>query len=126
MASPPANARFFGDVFLLSVASVWDCSPPGNSSRCFFHVEESVEKQLDGLLRALDRAQGHVKWGRPLGATCRYGRIMPDPILIVRKRDPPADDLQDAFVALIVRILVVVRRMPAPGVGLLRRLPEAT
>ena len=36
-----------------------------------------------------------------------------DPILIVRKRDPQlADDLQDAFVALDV-ILVVVRRMPA-------------
>ena len=86
----------------------------------------SRKRKLDGLLRALDRAQGHVEVGQAARSyLSAWSNHASDPILIVRKRDPQlADDLQDAFVAL--------DRADFGGgttdastrvVGLLRRLP---
>ena len=86
----------------------------------------SRKRKLDGLLRALDRAQGHVEVGQAARSyLSAWSNHASDPILIVRKRDPQlADDLQEAFVAL--------DRADFGGgttdastrvVGLLRRLP---
>ena len=62
----------------------------------------SRKRELDGLFRELNRAQGHVEVGQ---AARRYlaawSNHASDPILVVRKCDRQlADDLQDAFVAL--------------------------
>ena len=86
----------------------------------------SRKRKLDGLLRALDRAQGHVEVGQAARSyLSAWSNHASDPILIVRKRDPQlADDLQEAFAAL--------DRADFGGgttdastrvVGLLRRLP---
>ena len=88
--------------------------------------EVSRKRKLDGLLRVLDRAQGHVEVGQAARSyLSAWSNHASDPIMIVRKRDPQlADDLQEAFVAL--------DRADFGGgttdastrvVGLLRRLP---
>ena len=88
--------------------------------------EVSRKRKLDGLLHALDRAQGHVEVGQAARVyLSAWSNHASDPISVVRKRDPQlADDLQDAFVTLdradfgggttdaSTRVVDLLRRLP--------------
>ena len=89
----------------------------------------SRKRNLDHLLRELERAQGHVKIGQAARAyLSAWSNHASDPILVLRKSDPQlADDLRDAFVALdradfgggsadaSERVVDLLRRLPGRG-----------